>query len=407
MTQENAQRRLKSWIDTFVEYTNGLPTPEIYRRWGAINALAGLLERRVWVKTAGREAYPNLYTLLVGPPGVGKSEVLREVSRIWKSVKDLPSGRKLHVAPDNMTKAALIKTLSKASTRLVLSEIDLVEYHSLLVVSSEFSVFLPTYDTTFMSVLTDLYDCRDDYTEERISTGESFIPNPQLHLIGGTTPGFMASTFPEQAWTMGFSSRLILIYCEEPVRVSLFHGNSRPENLWAALVHDAKSIAGLYGQLEWLPSAAALLEAWDESGRKPVPTHPKLATYNTRRILQVIKLVIIAAISRSNEMKVREEDVTTALAWLIEAEQHMPSIFKEMNSGGGGTSSLLLDLHHWALGVAAKTGPIREGRLINYVSQKVQYPSQVLPILQLAVKNGMFEISGPDEARLWTPKGGQ
>ena len=400
------ERKLGNWIDAFVEYTDGLPTPLIFRRWGAISAMAGLLERRVWVRTAGREAYPNLFNLLVGPPGVGKSETLREVARVWKAVKDLPSGRKIHVAPDNLTKAKLLSNMEKAGTRLVLSETALVEYYAYNVVSSEFSVFLPQYDSTFMSVLTDLFDCKDEQSESTVSRGDVIIPNPCLNMIGGTTPGFLASTFPETAWSMGFSSRLLLIYCAQPVDVPLFGSRARPEHLWDKLVADAREIAQLWGELSWSEEAIAMITSWNTSGRQPVPSHPKLVTYNTRRILQVIKLIIISSAARSSAMRVEAEDVATAIALLLEAEQYMPRIFNEMGAatGGSGGQNVLLDLHHWALNLYSKSGqPLRENRIVTFVSERVQYPSQVLPLLTIAVKNGMFEVTDDK----WTPLGGQ
>lgn len=398
------QRRLDSWIEQFVEYTDGISSPIRFRRWAAINALAGLLERRVWVVTRKRALYANLFTLLIGPPGVGKTEVIREVSTVWKEVKDLSGGRKLHVAPDDMTKAALVKTLAKATTRLVLSDIELVEYHSLLASIAEFSVFLPTYDMVFMSVLTDLFDCRDDYNQSRAGEGDTFIPNPQLQMLAGTTPGFMATTFPEQAWSMGFSSRLVLVYEGQGVDTPLFSDSALDAKLHTDLIHDAKIIAQLYGQLSWTHEAQDLIQGWVSEGCKPVPTHPKLTTYNIRRVVQVLKLCMIACVSRrDNEFTISAEDVTTAIAWLLEVEQYMPEIFKEMG-GGGGAGGLLLDLHHWAMGLAAKgLREIPEGRIINFVAQRVQYTNQVIPILQLAVKNGMFSVADGK----WTPIGGQ
>jgi hypothetical protein len=403
MTQDAGTRRLDSWIERFVEYTDGLSSPERFRRWGAINALAGLLERRVWVVTRKRQLFANLFTLLIGPPGVGKTEILREVSALWNEIKDLPGGRKLHVAPDDLTKAALVKQLAKATTRLVLSDVELVEYHSLLASVAEFSVFLPTYDTVFMSVLTDLFDCRDNYNQSRAGEGDTFIPSPQLHMVAGTTPGFMSTTFPEQAWSMGFSSRLILVYAGEPVDTPLFNETSLDKKLWMDLVHDARVIAQSYGQLSWTPKAQELIQGWVTLGCQPVPTHPKLSTYNTRRTLQVIKLCIIACVSRTSEMLITEDDVTTAIAWLLEVEQYMPDIFKDMSSGGGG--SVLLDLHHWAMGLCQKEKRdwVQQGRIVNFVAQKTQYPHQVMPILTLAVKNGMFRI----EDDKWYPLGGQ
>src|SRR5437879_4921406 len=67
-TNGSAQRRLASWIDRFVEETEGLESPEIYRRWAAIVGLGAVLQQKVWVQTSA-PLYPNIYAFLVGPPG--------------------------------------------------------------------------------------------------------------------------------------------------------------------------------------------------------------------------------------------------------------------------------------------------------------------------------------------------
>src|SRR6267378_5066033 len=66
------RRRLTSWIESFIEHTVNLESAEIYRKWAAISMIAAALEQRVWVDT-GSALYPNIYTFLVGHPGIGKS----------------------------------------------------------------------------------------------------------------------------------------------------------------------------------------------------------------------------------------------------------------------------------------------------------------------------------------------
>ena len=70
------------WIDTYLKYTKGTPTPSIFRLWSAITAVSGAVERRVWVETGKGKLYPNLYTLLVGPPGSGKSQAIKPVKEL-------------------------------------------------------------------------------------------------------------------------------------------------------------------------------------------------------------------------------------------------------------------------------------------------------------------------------------
>ena len=106
-------RRLPCWIDGFFKYTAGHASPDLFRRWVAIAAVAGALERKVWVQTLGSKLYPNLYTVLVGPPGVGKTTVLSEVSRLWRELTDH------YVAPSSVTKASLIDCLEDAKRRIL------------------------------------------------------------------------------------------------------------------------------------------------------------------------------------------------------------------------------------------------------------------------------------------------
>ena len=80
-------RRLGSWIESFLEYTEILPSPPLLRRWAAISYVAAALERKVWVRTMGSDLYPNLYTFLVGPPGVGKGVAIAAGERLkWTDV---------------------------------------------------------------------------------------------------------------------------------------------------------------------------------------------------------------------------------------------------------------------------------------------------------------------------------
>src|SRR6266481_9773574 len=60
-----AQTLAQDWIEAFMDYTGGLPSPAIFRLWAGISTLAGAQERRTRVMSAGRPIYPNLYVLLV------------------------------------------------------------------------------------------------------------------------------------------------------------------------------------------------------------------------------------------------------------------------------------------------------------------------------------------------------
>src|SRR5437867_4059065 len=80
-TNGSGSRRTKSWIEDFVKFTASIESPEIFRRWTAITTIAAVLEQKVWAWT-NDVIYPNMYTFLVGHPGVGKSRTINEARKM-------------------------------------------------------------------------------------------------------------------------------------------------------------------------------------------------------------------------------------------------------------------------------------------------------------------------------------
>src|SRR4051812_23155303 len=211
-------RRNPCWIESFLEVTKFLPSPELFRKWAAISTVAGALERKVWLRSSGMILYPNLYTLLVGPPAVGKTVSISQVETCWRAIEEL------HVAPNSITKAGLVDALAEAERKIVRMDKTppYYEFHSLLIPSREFGVLVPSYEQDFMNHMNDLYDCGPVFEERRRSNKDNpKIINPQLNMIGGTTPSFLQGFLPEGAWDQGFMSRMLLIYSGQVITTPL------------------------------------------------------------------------------------------------------------------------------------------------------------------------------------------
>jgi hypothetical protein len=375
---------MDEWTDilhNFMEYTEGLPSPDIFRLWSGITMISGALERRVWVETARSLLYPNLYVLLVAPPAVGKSISVSEVSKFWYDSK------KFHIAPSNATKASLIDCIAKADGKRLVNGV-LVEYHSLLAASSEFGVMVPAHDLEFLSVLTDIFDCGPRYSEERRSLAKQVdIVNPQLTLIAGTQPAYMASMIPEEAWGQGFTSRLIMIYASSGPKVELFsQGFHDPRHaLRKTILDQIVHLSKLFGRASWDADAMELMQNWVNAGCPPEPTHSKLSNYNGRRALHVLKLSVIAAVSRSGQTNITLADVQRAQNWLFQAEEFMPDIFRDMQQKSD--TQVIQELHFflWRIWLKEKT-PIHESRIIHFLSTRV--PSEkVFRIIEVAERS--------------------
>lgn len=388
---------MSDWINAFMDYTEGLPTPEIFRLWSGITAVSGILERRVWAKTARSALYPNLYTLLVSPPAVGKTQAINEAKELWIGAKDVI------LASDSVTKASLIDELA-AANRTKIRGTELLEYHTLLVPCGELGVLLPAYDLEFLSNLNNLYDNPRVYRESRRTNNLKIeITQPSLVMLAGTQPGFMASIIPEEGWSMGFMSRMIMIYAGEGPRVSLFNeiGNGAARDTeWKALASGLRSKLELFGCVQWTPTAMAELECWHMAGGPPAPEHSKLQHYTGRRSLHVIKLSIISCASRTDDLVIRIEDVERAKAWLLDAETRMPDVFRQM--AGRSDLQVLQELHLFTWQTQQRTGkPVPESTLIHFLTAHA--PSdRIGKLLETADRANM--ISRNAGTNLWTAR---
>lgn len=378
-------RRLKDWLATFLEYTEGLPTSLLFRRWTGISILTGALERKVWVHTFEMDLYPNLYVLLVSPPGVGKTVVTAKAQIFWGELDDH------HMAPSSMSRASLMDAVREAERRLIMPERtpSIVNFNSLMIAINELSTLIPAYDNDFMGTLTDIYDGKRYGEKKRGRDLNYTLMSPQINLLAGTTPSYLNNIMPEGAWDQGFISRVILVYSGESPMKDLFAAEESKVKEYQDLIHDLKIIGTLFGKMGWEEEAAEAMSEWYRKRNPPIPDHPKLTHYNTRRTSHCLKLCMIASASRGDDLMITLEDYQTALGWLLDAEHEMPDIFKSMTQGGD--SRAIEDCWHYCYEVYIKEKKnVPETRLWNFLVQRV--PSHNIErVIKAMTSTGLLE----------------
>jgi hypothetical protein len=379
-------RRLPNWITSFTRLTENLDSPEIFRKWAGISILGSVLERKVWNGTAKGILYPNLYVVLVGPPGAGKSAIISQSEKLLRQVDGL------QISPSSVTAASLIDTL-QLSVRKVLHPY-FIQFNSLQVIASELQNFLPAYEPSFMGVLTKLYDC--ELYEERRRTGKVQhirIDSTQLSLLAGTTPSYMNQLLPEGAWDQGFTSRTIFVYSEKSAdQTDLFYVSDADIQMKREgdedLLHDLRSMMTLAGQIRWRTDAREAIQAWARGGAQPVPEHGRLTHYNSRRVTHVLKLALIASVARSDEPEVLPEDLDTATGWLLEAENYMPDIFRAMTTTPESRS--MEDARFYIKQMHDKLkNPVPEHYLIDFLKHRTA-PQNIAKMIEVMIKSRML-----------------
>lgn len=345
----------------------------------------------------GSDLYPNLYIVLVGPPAIGKGQAIHAGDIILREVPDL------HVGPTDMTSASMIDALNEAARRIIrIGDPPYVEFNSLAVISRELGVLIPSWESSLMNNLTDIYD---GYPIDQRRRGKDLrikIASPQINLLGACTPSYLNEVMPLGAWDQGFISRTILIYSGDRVSRDPFAESSALIRLHDDLLHDLKTIALEYGKLSFTRPAAVAIQSWIKDKCPPEPEHPRLQHYNSRRITHLLKLCMIVSMSRSNDKVVTLENYSEALNWLVEAEAYMPDIFKSMVSGGDSTAMEETWNYVWTI-YGKEKKPIAEHRIIHFLRERVPAHS-VMRVLEVMIRSRMFEIIPSDKGGFSTYK---
>lgn len=377
------------FLADYMAYTDGVPSPEIYRKWSAIMGLSGALERRCWTYSARLQVYPNIYVFLVGSPAVGKTVAINPVAQLWT---DTP---KLHVAPHNLTRASLVDALLRSSRDFFTAN-GLYDYHSMLIPCRELGVFVSTYDLSFLSVLNDVYDNPPSYREERRSLEgrQPDISNPHLTLIAAAQPDFLAAILPEEAWGQGFMSRIIMVFAGVPIVLDDPFDETPTDSIaYRRLLDHLTALSEVYGQFSWSEPAKADFKQWYRHGFPPKPDHIRLQHYCSRRVLHIIKLAMLSSAARSTDLQIAQEDMDRAREWLLEAENTMPDIFRAMMSRSD--AQTLRDLHYalwriWMVKPIPEREPIPDSIPYEWLSERV--PSErVWSIMQIAERSGLLK----------------
>lgn len=385
-----------------MELTRDLASPEVYRLWVAIYVVGAALERRVWTTVLrGRKTYANQFTMLIGRPANGKSEAIDAAQRLFTA-----SGC-FNICPRDVNRATMIRFLAsdKCLARLVLAGEAPIETHCASVFATEMGNMIRANDMEYLSLMTELFDNGVLYDNTRVYHGDKpiRITYPQLSILVGGAPRYLANTFPPEAWGQGFMTRVLMIYSSARVEPALFSDEAYDQPLEKQLVSYLQDLKALEGPIVFDDRARSAFRAWAEAGYPPVPTSPRLSDYNGRRRMHMIKLCMISSVARSLEKIITLEDFNIALHWLLQAEEAMPAVFLEMS--GRGDLDILQDMWHhmWDRYYKGGKNPIGREVIWSYLSGRVPGP-YVGRLFENCIEMHMFKQAYGTELESYIPQ---
>lgn len=384
-----ADNLLASWD----EYVKPLHAHSIFKKWGGLSLISAALTRRVWFQTnpVMPLLFPNLFILLCGAPGSGKDLVINTIRDLLSSAtEEMEQQQGVNIAPESLSTKGLIDALADDESRLAFTvkhggKAETVHCHSLYVVNGELGAFMPEYQTQMISIINDLYNCKNSFTERVRGRGTSStvkIENPHLAMLLGTQPAVFARIVPEEAFQMGFTARLIICNAGELTRKPFFNNETIDQTLKGKIISDIRALSLLAGEYKLSTRFKEKLNAFHVDNPGAIE-HSRFIDYNVRRSLHLSKIAICCAAAESNELMLEEKHFDQALEYLLLSEKNVTALFDDLITSNGFHHSIEQVLHNKTKANCTITHAELERKL-----RKTHKPHEVGQIIRSMIQAG-------------------
>lgn len=330
--------------------------------------------------------YPNLYVVLVGPPGRCKKSTAMRIGRSLLS--KVPEAQ---FTTDSVTRERLIQDLSQ-------SHVD--GHSSMTAFSSEFASLLTSSGMDMVVFLTDIYESPDQWSHKTKIGGINLIKAPYLNLLAATTPDWIARSLPLDTVGIGLTSRVVFVYQDTPrVRPAFPVLSPAQIELGRLLEQDLRTIATINGEFTLTPEAKLAYETWYQARvLNPNPTGDgRLSGYYERKPMHILKLCMLISASKKQETIITLEDFEETMQLLDETEARMPLVFAAV-----GKNPLAYDMAQIVAVIKDHPDGIPYKAVLNMFKHSVK-SDELAECLQTLVMIGQIKVEQKPQGPMYFP----
>lgn len=397
-------RRLSSWINSYLEYTQVSESPELFHFWTAVSTIAGALRRRVWVDMGHFEWTPNFYIILVAPAGiVSKSTTVNIGSSMLRELEGV------HFGPDSGTWQAIGTSLEEAREAVMHDpgrvDSDLEEMSCITCTPGELGTFLDFKDRKLIDILTHLWDGqRVPFEHKTRTTGTMYIQNPWINIISATTPTWLRTNFPEEAIGGGFASRVIFVFGYKKRQLIAYPGlvgdKTERINLRRDLVHDLKDIGEMFGEVIIAPDAIRWGEDWYRQHWEERPIHmasERFDGYRARKQAHIHKLAIVLSAAESSKGIIEQHHLEYAAQIALATEQDMVKVFESI--GVTPTANLMREIVNYIYTYQEQGAMVYAQALLRHCMQ-IMSMQEFTEAQEAAIRSGYIQITDQGSGKI-------
>jgi hypothetical protein len=220
----------------YLQYVSHTESPKLMHLWSAISGASACMGRHVSLPFGIGNIHPNMFVLLVGPPGTRKSQAIKYSSSIIKDVTgvrfapDDTGGQRqgLITAMEGDTQldsqeqemaildnAIAINSLTDLGN-LQVSTTNATDSAHIFACASEFGTFMGEGNVNMTRFLNKVWEGEDYYY--KLKSEQKVLKEPLMTIVGGTTTSDIARILPAESIGQGFMSRWILAFAPQKAK---------------------------------------------------------------------------------------------------------------------------------------------------------------------------------------------
>ena len=315
----------RPWLTEYMErLKESSEAPPRFMYWCGAAIIAAAMKRHVWLKRGTHKLYPNMYTVLVGPPGAGKGAAINPAINVIR-----PSGT-INMLSDRLTVPYILERLAKGFSSATITQSGGTSIgfdSSVLLVATELPVLLR--DPDGLKDLSDLWDSREhpfDYGTR--GKGLFTIDKPCVNLLGGVTPGGMVRALPEETISSGFTRRINFIYAPHRGKDVPWPPDIIPPD---DLLDDLRYISShLQGEFKFSPEARMKFEQVYYASTPGDIEDEVVSSYKSTKWVHAAKLAMALSAARCDDLVISLEDITQASVEIDQIEEDILRVFRRV-----------------------------------------------------------------------------
>lgn len=333
-------RRLDNWLQSYMEWTLHSESPDKFHFWTGISTVAGALRRNTWIDMRAFKWIPNFYIILVAPAGVvAKSTSITLGHKLLRKVAGVKFG------PTTATWQGLLEAFQDATELVNMGPgVPQMKVSALNLAISELGTFLRPDEDDYMSFLIDMWDGKEMPIEKRTrQDGSVIVENTWMNLIAATTPSWLQANMPQTLADGGLASRIIFVYADAKRKLVPFPDEMVPDaeylGMEKALIADLTEIGKLRGQFTMTLESREWGRKWYNDLNTKIPihlTHQRFGGYLARKQTHLMKLAIVLAAAKRDDLTITVQDLEEADKCLLMVESDMTRVFESIGLSDSG-----------------------------------------------------------------------